>query len=187
MDYLKILFIIFLCCSTSLVQSQVYMNKKGQVSFESATSLQTIISTNNRVACMLNLTDQSGQFLIPIQGFEFESKLMREHFNENYLFTEKFPNASYKFTFDYPENMNWNIAGSYLVTTTGILTIKGISKKVQIPGKINILDANRLHITADFNITLADYGIQIPKIVQLNISPQIKSTVNSILYKRTNE
>ena len=80
---------------TPLLAKEIYFTRTGFVSFFSSTPVEDIQAKNNQTSCILDLETGKTSFRIPIRGFEFPNALMQEHFNENYLESEKYPNASF--------------------------------------------------------------------------------------------
>ncbi len=96
---------------------------------------------------------------------------MEEHFNENYLESEKFPNAIFKGKIQ--ESIDWTKVGTYDVSAKGILTIHGVSKERILNGKVTI-DKNKIVLNSDFDVMLVDHKIDVPKLVFAKIAEKIK-------------
>ena len=64
--------------------------------FYSETPMETIKADNKQVNSALD--SQTGDFVfkVLIKSFVFEKALMQEHFNENYMESDKFPNATFQ-------------------------------------------------------------------------------------------
>ena len=95
---------------------------------------------------------------------------MQEHFNENYVESEKFPKASFK--------------GSYSEGfVAGGLTIHGVTKEIRVPARLNKESGNFILVTS-FDITLADFDVKIPSAVANKISKtasiQVQATLKNI-------
>ena len=59
--------------------------------------MENISADNKVVSAALNTaTKDVAVIAIQVIGFKFPNKLMEEHFNENYMETEKFPTSSFK-------------------------------------------------------------------------------------------
>jgi polyisoprenoid-binding protein YceI len=114
---------------------------------------------------------------VPIKSFEFEKAKMQEHFNENYLESDKFPEATFDGTVSDMSKVDLTKSGTYKVTVSGKLTIHGVTKDVSVPGEI-IVDAAGKKVTtkATFKIALKDYGIKNDKMN--NIADNIEIRVN---------
>jgi len=104
---------------------------------------------------------------------------MEEHFNENYMESEKFPKSTFKGTITDVSKINFSKDGTYPVTVSGDLTMHGVTKNVNTAGNINI-SAGKITSTAVFKIALADYNISIPRVVEANISKTIEITINCL-------
>jgi len=100
----------------------------------------------------------------------FEKALMQEHFNENYLESDKYPKATFKGNLlDFDE-----ITGSEAtIAIKGNLTIHGITKEITIEALAKKM-AEQIVMSGDFFINLTDFDVKIPSIVKNNISEKIK-------------
>jgi polyisoprenoid-binding protein YceI len=167
---------IFIFCSAS---AQKYFTKNGNISFFSATSMENIKADNNQVMSVLNITTGELQFSLLIKNFHFKKALMEEHFNENYLESDKFPKSTFKGTITDISKVNFSKDGNYPVTASGDLVMHGVTQKITTGGKISI-SGGKITGTTVFKLTLADYNISIPKVVETNISKTIEITVNCL-------
>ena len=82
--------------STFSLQAQKYMTKNGNIKFYSETPMETIEATNNQVNAALDTQTGDLVFKVLIKSFQFEKALMQEHFNENYMESDKMPNSTFK-------------------------------------------------------------------------------------------
>ena len=169
--------IIFVFSNVCIAQK--YFTKNGNVSFFSATSIENIKADNNQVMSVLNVQTGDLQFSILIKNFHFKKALMEEHFNENYMESEKYPKSSFKGIITDIEKVSFSKDGSYLVNVTGDLTMHNVTKKITTGGSI-IIGGGKVTGTAGFNLTLSDYNITIPKVVANNISKTIEITINCL-------
>lgn len=167
---------------SSVSYAQDYTTRKGQVQFSSSTSAELIEATNNDVAARLS-TDGKGLFIIPIKSFRFKKALMQEHFNENYMESDKYPKATYNFTVTDIKSVDFTKPARYNVRTKGTMTIKDVKRDIEVPGYIVVADDKTIRIEADFSVVPADYNISIPKLVENKIAKTIKVKVNSSLNK----
>lgn len=170
-------FFIALISNTCLAQK--YFTKNGNISFFSATSVENIKADNNQVMSVLNPSTGELQFSVLVKNFHFKKTLMEEHFNENYMESDKFPKSTFKGTITDISKVNFTKDGNYPVTVSGDLSMHGITKKVSSDGKISI-SGGKITGTSVFTVALADYNISIPKVVENNISKTIEITVNCL-------
>ena len=102
---------------------------------------------------------------------------MQEHFNENYMESEKYPKANFSGAITDISKVLFTKDGKYNVTTTGNLTMHGVTKKITALTTIMVKDG-ALTGTSSFVVLLADYNISIPRIVESNISKFIEIQIN---------
>ena len=152
--------------------SQNLVTKNGKISFFSKTSMENIDAINNQAVSVLNTRNGDLAFSVLVTGFLFKKALMQEHFNEEYMESDKFPKATFKGNIADINKVSFSKDGSYTIAVTGNLTIHGVTNKVTVPGTITIKDG-KASASAAFNILLADYKISIPKMVESNISKTI--------------
>jgi len=107
---------------------------------------------------------------------------MQEHFNENYMESDKFPNATFSGTVTNIKDVDFAKNGSYPVTVEGDLTIRGITKKISESGVLEVKDG-KVSGKSTFNVLLADYGIKVPAAVANNIARSIQIDVDVLLSK----
>ena len=159
------------------VNAQMFITKNGKISFYSDGSLEKIEAYNSQVNSAINTTTGQFVFKVLMKSFTFEKALMQEHFNENYVESDKFPNATFK---GYVTNLNdvdFNVLGTYDAIIEGDLTIHGIKNKVKESGIFEIKESGIIG-NATFFIKLADYDISIPGAVNGKIAEDIEISVN---------
>lgn len=163
---------------------QTYNTLKGQVSFSSEAPEEKIDAVNNSVAAQLVFETGKGQFIVPVKSFKFKKALLQEHFNENYLESDRYPKATYKFSVLNTASVDLSKPGKYPVKTQGVFTIKNESKTIDVPGDIIVIDDKTIRIEAQFSIQPKDYGIAIPKLVENKIANTIDLSVLTTLNKK---
>ena len=182
MKKLQFIFLTGLIFTATLVNAQKYITKTGFIRFFSQASLEKIEANNKQVNSALDITTGDFIFKVLMKSFEFEKALMQEHFNENYVESDKFPNASFKGKVTNLKDINFTKNGTYQATIDGDLTIHGVTKKVQEKGTFDVKDGKIIG-QSKFNISLKDYNVIIPKTVVNNISDMIEITVDVSLEK----
>ena len=172
---MKICFSLLMCLLTSLpAVSQRYQLASSQVSFYSSAPLEDIEAETAEAKSIFNAATGEVAFVIPIKSFEFDKALMQEHFNENYLESDKYPNASFEGEL---EGFDENQSGSQTVTAQGQMTIHGVTQSLEVEGTIQP-QAGGWEMEAIFPIKMADYKIKIPKVVFYNIAEVVDVTVH---------
>lgn len=181
---MKKLYLVFsiILSMLSVTNAQNYLTKTGTVSFFSAAPLENIEAVNKQLTAMLNPVTGEVAFKLLIKSFVFEKALMQEHFNENYMESDKYPDS--KFTGKILDFNKVDISknGTYPVSAEGDLTIHGVTKKITAPGTLEVKDG-KIFLKSKFNVTVADYNITIPKAVADNIAKVVEVTVDCILMK----
>jgi len=164
--------------STSLFAQDKYFTKTGKISFFSKAIIENIEAHNRSVTCVLDTKTGNVQFSVPIKGFEFEKALMQEHFNENYLESDKYPRGEFKGQIVNNSEIDYTKDGVFQGKVKGKLTIHGQTNDIESDGKIT-KEGNKIVIFSEFNVRLPDYKIKNEKLQ--NISNNIKVTVNCSL------
>jgi polyisoprenoid-binding protein YceI len=180
MKKLVVAVVITLFAFSSVTAQEKYFTKSGKISFYSKASLENIEAHNKAATCVLDIKTGNLQFALLLKGFEFEKALMQEHFNENYVESHKYPKADFKGQVINNSEVNYTKEGVYTVKVKGKLTLHGETKDVETTGKIEIKQGKVL-ADANFNVELADYKIEIPKIVKDNISKSVDIAVDCSL------
>ena len=160
----------------SVSAQDVYFTKTGKIQFFSKTDVENIDATNNEVTSFFNKSTGELVFAVLIKGFHFEKALMEEHFNENYMESQKFPKADFKGKVTNLASVNFAKDGTYPVNVTGNLTIHGQTKPVTATGTITIA-GGKISAQSKFDVALADYKIEKPAVVANKISDRIQITV----------
>ena len=146
----------------SSVSAQKYITKNGHIKFHSETPMETIEAHNRQVNSALDIATGDFVFKVLMKSFEFEKALMQEHFNENYVESDKYPNASFKGKVANISDIDFSQQGKYDVIVEGFLTIHGVSKPINQAGTFKVGDEN-INGLATFIVKPEDYKIKIPK------------------------
>lgn len=154
------------------VSAQQFACKGGKVHFFSKSPIEDIEAISKSAVCVINTITTKVVAKIPVKTFSFKDKLMEEHFNENYLETDIFPNASFDAVI--VEKIDFTKDGEYDVTLKGVLDLHGVKQNREIKGKITVKNGQIVKAKADFIVKLADHKIKIPKAVMMNIAEEIK-------------
>lgn len=158
------------------MSAQKYMTRNGYIGFFSHTPLEDIKAANNQVASVLDITTGDIVFQVLIKSFKFDKALMEEHFNENYLESEKFPKSTFTGKIINLSEVDFSKSGNYNVTVEGDLTIHGVTNKVSARGTVEV-KPDGIYAGSRFNIVPEDYKIEIPGLVRNNIARSLEITV----------
>jgi YceI-like domain len=158
------------------VSAQKYMTKNGFISFFSHTPMEDIKADNNQVAGVIDASTGDMVFQVLIKSFHFDRTLMEEHFNENYMESDKFPKASFKGKITDLKSVDFTKNGSYEVMVEGDLTIRDVTKKISVKGTVEVVNGS-LNANTKFIIAPEDYNIKIPPVVREKIAKTLEVTV----------
>lgn len=169
----KYFLVLLLVTQLYVCTAQKYQAEQGSVVFYSDALLEDISATNTKASSILNLENNDIVFSVTIRDFQFEKKLMQEHFNEKYMESEKFPKATFS-----GKLVNFDASQSVIQTVKakGKLTIHGVTKEVEITGTAQA--GEKIALKSKFMVVLADYKIKIPQLVWQNIAEQVEVTVD---------
>ena len=156
--------------------AQKYMTRNGYIGFFSGTPIEDIKADNNQVASVIDISTGEIVFQVLIKSFKFAKALMEEHFNENYLESEKFPKSTFKGKITNLAAVDFSKPGQYEVIVEGDLNIHDVTNKVSVTGSIEVIPGG-INANSKFNVVPEDYKIKIPAIVRENIAKIIEVTV----------
>lgn len=153
--------------------SQIYVGDSTKISFFSETKLENIDAINTITKPVFNA--KTGDFAIKAQqtSFVFKSSFMQEHYNENYMESEKFPYATFKGKVK--EAIDYSKDGTYNVTMEGTLDLHGVELPRTITGTITIKGGNII-MDAKFDVKVADHKIKVPSLYVEKIAESIRVT-----------
>lgn len=171
MKSLNILLIAFLFFNFSHGQEK-FITKQGYASFFSQSPLEDIKADNNQVLSIIDVSTGDIGIAILMKSFMFEKSLMQEHFNENYVESDKYPKATFK-----GQILNFKEIDpeESMVTVEGDLTIHGVSKPIQTQAKMVRTEKNT-KLNGSFSVDVKDFDIKIPAVVANNIAKTIEVT-----------
>lgn len=171
-----IIVIILVIIAQSWTKGQSrYESNDGFISFFSSAPLEDIFAQNEKVKSLIDLSSKEIAFIVPIIDFEFEKSLMKTHFNDKYLESDKYPQATFEGKIYSTDNFTKN--GEYKVSVEGNIKIHGVKKSIKVTGTVNI-SSNTVEIYSEFPLKLVDFKIKIPKIVVKNIAEEVLVKVN---------
>ena len=163
--------------------AQVFTAKSGTATFFSEAPLENIAANSTTVQSIYNPSQKTIAFIIPIRSFKFQKDLMEEHFNEKYMESDKFPNATYSGKIN--EDVDLTKDGTYNVTSTGKITMHGEEKEITEPGIFTVTNGE-VSLKSEFLLAVKDFKIEIPQLLFQNIadSVSVKLNVNYQPYKK---
>ncbi|GAB2838466.1 YceI family protein [Ferruginibacter profundus] len=154
----------------------------GSIAFRSDASLELIKAQSNELKGLFLADKKQFAFIVNMKSFKgFNSPLQQEHFNENYLESNKYPTASFEGKII--EDVDVSKDGVYAVRAKGNLSIHGVVQERIIKSELTVKDGN-ISIRSNFTVLLADHNIPIPKVVHEKLASEIKVDIKADLIKK---
>ena len=156
----------------SMAFSQKMITRSGEIKFDATYPGATdeVVGTNKTASGIFDKTTGDLVAQAMVKSFKFKLPLMEEHFNENYMESDKLPKANFK-----GKVLNYDgKAGSYDVE--GDLTIHGVTNKIKT--KMTFAnDGGKVIISGGFTVKLSDYKLQVPALAKKTLSETAKVTL----------
>lgn len=167
-----ILTVLGMVCPVShiVAQTTMYSTNSGYTSFSSVTPLENVFAEDKKCQAILNITTGELAIRMNMRDFVFPNKLMQEHFNENYIESDKYPTGTFSGKID--KAIDYTNDGEYDASATGKFTIHGVTQTRTINGKMKI-EGGKISLTSDFKVALTDHKIDVPEIVFVKIAQKI--------------
>ncbi len=145
-----------------------FFTKTGTITFFSSTPVEDIDAINHQVTSAFETSGGKMQFSVMITAFEFKKALMQEHFNENYMESDKYPKSTFNGLIENISSIDFSKNGTYNANVSGDLTIKDKTNKVKAMGTF-VVNGESVNGKAEFKIKLADYNVKVPSVVREKI------------------
>jgi polyisoprenoid-binding protein YceI len=176
-----VLFLLLALAGSLSAQTGLYKTVSGKAAFRSDAPLEIIEAASKELSGAVDADKRTFAFSIPMQSFYgFNSALQREHFNENYMESNRFPKAT--FTGKIIEDLDFTQPGEHSIRAKGRLTIHGVEQERIIKVSITA-DRKGFTARAAFTAMLEDFQITIPRVVYQKIAEEIKITIEAVFAK----
>lgn len=167
------LFVFFFILFVNLINAQTYKTRDANIYFNPNKDLshKDYASLSKEGTAVLKVETSEVALLVPMKTFHFNNALLEEHFNENYLHTNKFPNATFKGRLNGFNKDQLTKDGVYNMSSEGRVTLHGVTKdfkaavKMTVKGKTATFDCS-------FKIKAEDFAINIPGLVKPKLADQ---------------
>lgn len=167
----NILTILIALLAGYTAQAQQFVDKAGKAHFFSENKMENIEATSPTAICLLNTTSKKVVVKIRNKSFKFHNGLMEDHFNENYMESEKYEYSSLDGVIE--ENIDFTKDGTYDVTIKGTVDIHGVKVDRELKGKLTIQGGVPVSANAKFDVKLVDHKIKVPSLLGANIAEDI--------------
>ena len=174
MKYICVILLTLL--SITKTDQELYTCKNAHITLFSKALIEDIKATTSSGVSVYNASTGELDFSVPISTFQFEKAFMQQHFNSDYMESDKYPRAIFKGKIQ--EHIDVTREGTYTVNVAGDLTVHGITQKRTIQGSLTVKNGN-ISMASDFIVKCADHHIDIPQILFYHIAESIKITVSA--------
>jgi len=168
-----VLIITSILLGIAFVNAQTYKTREASIDFNpnKDQAHKDYAAQSKEATAVLKVETAEVALLVPMKTFHFNNALLEEHFNENYLHTDKIPNATYKgkligFTKDMLTK-----DGVYKISSEGQVTLHGVTKNFKAPVKLEV-KGKTATFYCDFGVKAEDYSIDIPGIVKPKLADE---------------
>jgi hypothetical protein len=156
--------------------AQLYSTRNAYVNFYSKAVMEDITADNNQVYSVIDAGKKNMAFSLLMKGFIFPKQLMQDHFNENYVESDKYPKAV--FNGAYTGDVDVTKDGTYKIIVKGNLTLHNVTRPIELPATLEVKNG-KLSGNAAFKIKPEDYNITIPSVVRDNIAKELTVTIKA--------
>jgi len=169
------------CCLLGLVlffadaAAQSFVSKNIRIGMFSSTPLEDIKAVSDQGTGVIVAKTREVVVQLAVKTLEFDRKLMQEHFNENYIESDKYPLAKFKGVLDQSADLTKD--GDYNANVTGVLSLHGVDKQRTIPCRISVR-GGVVRVESQFKVACVDHKIDIPRLVFAKIAESISVKLN---------
>jgi len=179
MKYLIVSLVISLFGLNAAFAQKFWHTSTGKIDFFSKTPVEDIEAKSKSAGAIINTETGALAFKVPIKSFRFPNSLMEEHFNENYLESEKYPNGT--FTGQIEPLIDFKKPGTYPVKAKGKLNIHGVEVERELTGTITVSADKTATLVSELDVPLADHKIERPSLVLVKIAEKIAVKTEFVL------
>lgn len=180
MKTLLLLFCTLIPWITTSAQD-IFVSKNATVSFFSSTVVEDIEGKTNTASAVIDTKSRNIFFKASNTSFQFKKKLMQEHFNENYMESEKYPFSTFKGKIT--DEVDLSKDGTYNVNIEGTLDVHGVSKSYQTKATI-VVAKGTITAKSTFKVKIEDHQIKVPSLVFKNIAEFVEVRIAAVFQQK---
>ena len=176
----KITFLVLTLLSFIAHAQEKMMSNNGIINFEASIPLfEEVKATNNKARCVL--ITKTGEFTcwVTVKDFKFERSLMEQHFNSNYMESDRYSKALFKGIIE-KFNLTTITSQPNSYQINGKMTLHGRSKKMSVKGTLRKVEKG-IEFTSEFPLNTDDFKIEIPLLVRSKISKNVNTRIICLL------
>jgi YceI-like domain len=162
---------LLLICFALIVNAQTYKTRDGNIYFNPNKNQgnKEYAAESKEATAIFKVESAEVALLVPMKTFHFNNALLEEHFNENYLHTNKYPNATYKGKLTGFDKTMLAKDGTYPLSSEGKIEMHGKTQSFNSPVTLTVKGGVAVFYCA-FTIKAVDYDISIPALVKPKLS-----------------
>ena len=182
MPFKSCLLLFSILLVSSIGRADRYKVFNSTISFVSNAPLEIISAKSTELRGVIDAEKKQFGFKVNMNSFKgFNSPLQLEHYNENYIESNKYPEA--RFFGSILDDFNTSKVGTYQLRVKGQFTLHGITKEKIFLSTLFVLKDGKMKIRSEIELKLDDFGIEIPQIVNHKIAETIKISIDCDLRK----
>jgi len=170
------LFILLSWLSIGRTGDDIYTCQNARITIFSSALIEDIKAFSSAGASVYDATTGQLDFSLAINSLQFEKSFMQQHFNSDYMESDKYPRAIFKGRI--LEHIDVSKDGVYPVNATGTLTVHNVTQPRTIQGSLTVKNGI-ITMESEFMVKCADHHIDIPQILFYHIAESIKVTVSA--------
>jgi YceI-like domain len=175
-------FILGINIAGAQTPSVIYSIKKNLIAFHSNTRTELIKASSTQLKGIIDAGKRTFAFSVAVKTFDgFNSPLQKEHFDENYLESDRYPTAS--FSGHIIEEDDFTKDGIYNIRAKGKFILHGVEQERILQGDLTVSNGI-IKLSCIFTVLLAEHDIKIPRIVHEKLASEIKVTVSAEFIKK---
>lgn len=154
-----------------------YIDRRGHASFFSSAPMEDIRAENDQAVSIIDA--QTGEVVASMlmRSFNFRKALMEEHFNENYVESDKYPKATFRGKIVNIGDVDLTKDGNYTLDVSGEITLHGVTQPLTLKADA-VVNGGTVQAKAVFPLKVKDFKIEVPRLVINNIAEVVEVTVS---------
>jgi hypothetical protein len=151
----------------SVAVAQKYSTRDGYIYFNpnKNQSNKEYQAASKEATAVLKVETSEVALLVPMKTFHFNNALLEEHFNENYLHTNKYPNGKYSGKLIGFNKDMLTKDGVYKLSSEGEVELHGVKKSFKSPVTLTV-KGKTATFNCEFTVKAEDFNIEIPDLVK---------------------
>jgi len=146
--------------------------QRSEITFLSDAPMERVTAKSTACTGIIDLQQRSFAVQVPVRSFEgFNSPLQKEHFNENYLESGRFPAITFQGRII--ESADLSRPGNCRVRAKGAFTVHGVTRERIIECSC-VTTPEGIRVTSLFSVLLEDHDIRVPRVVQQKVSTLVE-------------